>query len=65
MQTTDVLVTVYAKGSERYILVYREDQRSEAFAAMGRWAGNPELSFAWQYDALRMGWELHKALQGG
>jgi hypothetical protein len=40
----------YAKGEERYVLAYWDDQIEGAFRTLGRWASNPELSFSW-YDA--------------
>lgn len=43
----DVNVTAIAKGSERYILVFRDKDEAEIFRQMGRWACDPELSFTW------------------
>jgi hypothetical protein len=43
----------YAKGEERYVLAYWDDQIEGAFRTLGRWASNPELSFSW-YDAARL-----------
>ena len=39
-----------AKGDERYVFVFRDDQFEEVLHALGRHASNPELSFSW-YDA--------------
>jgi hypothetical protein len=43
----DVNVLVLAKGGERFVVFYRDDQREDALRAFGRWAANPELSFSW------------------
>ncbi len=45
----DFNVLALVKGSERYVLLYRDEQRQAAIDVLGRWASNPELSFTW-YD---------------
>ena len=50
--TSDPEVNVLAlvKGTERYIWLYRDSDRTETLRSLGRFASNPELSFTW-YDA--------------
>ena len=43
-------VVACLKGVERYVVIYRDDLRTEALKAIGRFASNRELSFTW-YDA--------------
>ena len=51
-----------AKGSERYIVLYDSKYRSIALATIGRWAGNPDLSFDW-YDAACVSEQVRKGLE--
>ena len=46
----DINVLALVKGSERYIFLFDDDNRSEALRTLGRFASNKELSFTW-YDA--------------
>ncbi|HMO14678.1 MAG TPA: hypothetical protein PKD64_12770 [Pirellulaceae bacterium] len=46
----DINVLALVKGEERYVILFNDDQRSEALRTLGRFASNPELSFNW-YDA--------------
>lgn len=46
----DVNVLALVKGGERFIFLYRDDDRAECLRRMGHWAANPELTFTW-YDA--------------
>ena len=46
----DVNVLALVKGSERYVFLYTDATRSEAFRTLARYASNPDLSFTW-YDA--------------
>jgi len=43
----DVNVIVLAKGRERYIWFFRDDQVDAAACSAGRQAANPELSLTW------------------
>ena len=46
----DINVLALVKGSERYIFLFDDDNRSETLRTLGRYASNPDLSFSW-YDA--------------
>lgn len=46
----DINVLALVKGSERYVFLFDDDNRSEALRTLGRYASDPELSFSW-YDA--------------
>ncbi len=46
----DINVVALVKGSERYIFLYDDENRSRALRTLGRYASNTELSFSW-YDA--------------
>ncbi len=46
---TDLNFLALCKGRERYVLLFADSCRGEALKTIGRWAGNPELSFTW-YD---------------
>jgi hypothetical protein len=41
------------KGPERYVVIYRDDQRPEALRTLGRWASTYGLNFDW-HDAAVM-----------
>jgi len=40
----DLNVIVVLKGSERYVWLYSDEQRTECVQSIGRMASNPELS---------------------
>ena len=46
----DINVLALVKGSEKYIFLYTDSNRSKALRVLGRYASDPELSFSW-YDA--------------
>ena len=46
----DINVLALVKGTERYIFLYDDSNRSQALRVLGRYASSPELSFSW-YDA--------------
>ena len=46
----DVNVLALAKGQERYIFIYTDENTSKVCKTLGKFAANPELSFTW-YDA--------------
>lgn len=48
--TQDINVLALVKGTERYIFLFDDKNRSETLRTLGRFASNPELSFTW-YDA--------------
>ena len=48
--TQDINVLALVKGSERYVFLFDDQNRSETLRTLGRYASNPELSFTW-YDA--------------
>lgn len=43
-------VVALVKDAERYIFLYDNESTSSLLQTLGRFAGNPELSFSW-YDA--------------
>ncbi len=55
---TNVLALV--KGTERYVFLYLDSERTEALRVFGRYASNPELSFTW-YDAAVLSGKLREA----
>jgi hypothetical protein len=46
----DINVLALVKGEERYVILFDEATKTEALRTLGRWAGNPDLSFTW-HDA--------------
>lgn len=42
-----------AKGKERYVFLFDDNNRVEALRMLGRFASNPDLSFTW-HDATRL-----------
>ncbi len=46
----DINVLALVKGSEKYIFLYDDGNRSRALRVLGRYASCSELSFSW-YDA--------------
>ena len=56
----DINVLALVKGSERYIFLFDDDNRSEALRTLGRYASNPELSFSW-YDAAVLSQKIRQA----
>lgn len=59
---SDTNITALVKGNERYIYVYRDDQRADVLRAFGRHATNPELSFSWM-DACVMSQRVRETLE--
>ena len=47
---TEVNVLALAKGNERYIFLFDDNNRSRVLQTLGQFADNPELSFT-KYDA--------------
>jgi hypothetical protein len=60
--TQDINVLALVKGSERYIFLYDDEQRSETLRTFGRYASNPDLSFTW-YDAAVLSQKLRQEAQ--
>lgn len=50
MDSDDINGVCFAKGEERYIVLFAEDRRADALRTIGRWAADADLSFSW-YDA--------------
>jgi len=46
----DVNILVLAKGKERYVFVFSDDNIREVLGQFGRFASSQDLSFSW-YDA--------------
>ena len=60
--TQDINVLALVKGSERYIFLYDDANRSEALRTLGRFASNPDLSFSW-YDAAVLSQKIRQTAQ--
>ena len=58
----DINVLALVKGSERYVFLFDDANRSQALRTLGRYASNPELSFSW-YDAAIMSQKIRKQSQ--
>jgi hypothetical protein len=46
----DINVLALVKGEERYVFLYTAEFKTDILRTLGRFAGNPDLSFTW-YDA--------------
>jgi hypothetical protein len=46
----DINVIALVKGTERYVFLYNDANRSRILRTLGRYASSPDLSFSW-YDA--------------
>lgn len=55
----DINVLALVKGEERYIFLFRDEQRSTALRTLGSFASNPDLSFNW-YDAAVLSQRIRK-----
>lgn len=55
----DINVVALVKGSERYIFLYDDGNRSRALRVLGRYASSPDLSFSW-YDAAVLSQKIRK-----
>lgn len=55
----EVNVLALVKGTERYLFLFNEETRAEAFRTMARFAANSELSFTW-YDAAMMSQKMRQ-----
>lgn len=58
----DINVLALVKGSERYVFLFDDDNRTETLRQIGRFAANPELSFTW-YDAAVMSQKIRETTQ--
>ena len=58
----DINVLALVKGSERYIFLFDDNNRSEALRTLGRYASNPDLSFTW-YDAAVLSQKIRQTTQ--
>jgi hypothetical protein len=58
----DINVLALVKGSEKYIFLYSDSNRSQALRVLGRYASNPDLSFSW-YDAAVLSQKIRRQLQ--
>ena len=50
------------KEHERFVFLYDECSRAELLQTLGRFAGDPELSFTW-YDAALLSQRLRKQMR--
>lgn len=60
----DLYTLALVKGGERYVLVYRGALWREALRTLGRWAGDPAVSFTW-YDAAVLSQKIREHQQSG
>ncbi|MFB3105541.1 MAG: hypothetical protein ACE1ZA_11565 [Pseudomonadales bacterium] len=58
----DINVLALVKGSERYIFLYDDSNRSKTLRVLGRYASSPELSFSW-YDAAVLSQKIRRQSQ--
>ena len=56
----DINVLAISKNEERYVFLYRDEDRAEILRQFGRFATNPELSFTW-YDAAVLSQKVREA----
>ena len=59
MSSEDLNVVALVKGSERYVFVFNDANRSQVLRTLGRYASNPELSLTW-YDAAVLSQKVRK-----
>ena len=59
MQLPGINFVVLKKPGERFVVVFRDDQRGEAISVVERWASNPSLSFNWS-DAVNLASEIRR-----
>ena len=58
----DINVLALVKGEDRYIVLFNDENQSEALRTLGRYASNPDLSFSW-YDAAVLSQKIRKIAQ--
>ena len=58
----EVNVLALVKGTERYIWLYRDSDRTETLRSLGRFASNPELSFTW-HDAAMLSEKIRRGVK--
>ena len=58
---TDIFITAFIKGLDRYVLLYTAATRAEALRTLGRWASEPELDFTW-YDAVTLSQRIREEM---
>lgn len=56
-------VLCLVRGSEKYILMYADEEKCEALKTLGRWAVNPDLAFTW-VDAAVLAQRIREGLTG-
>ena len=57
--TKEINILALAKGEERYIFLFEDDNRTEILRQIGHYAANPDLSFTW-YDAAVMSQKIRQ-----
>lgn len=60
----DINVLVYARGEEKYIWLYRDDQLPDVQRSLGRLACNHDLPFTWR-DAARVAAHVREQINNG
>lgn len=58
----DINVLALVKGTERYVFLYNDENRSKTLRILGRYASDPELSFTW-YDAAVLSQKIRQESQ--
>ena len=58
----DINVLALVKGSEKYIFLYSDANRSQTLRVLGKYASNTELSFSW-YDAAILSQKIRRQAQ--
>ena len=60
MSSEDINVIALVKGSERYVFLFDDNNRSKVLRTLGRYASQPDLSFSW-YDAAVLSQKVRRA----
>lgn len=55
---------IYHRGAERYVLLFDNENATEAIRMLGRWARNPGLAFDW-LDAVKLSVQIKEELCRG
>ncbi len=59
--SSDINVVALVRGSEQYIFMFDEANRTETLRTLGRYAADPDLSFTW-YDAAILSQKVREVL---
>jgi hypothetical protein len=60
-QSHDIHIAALIKGDEKYVFLWRDDQRAEVIRTIGKFAATYDLSFTW-YDAAMLAQAVRKTV---